>query len=101
MKIFISQPMNGKTYDEIISERIRLTNLIKEKFSDENITFIHSFVEMIPRKNASLFFLARSLELLSNADFAVFAKEWKDYRGCRIEHLCCKEYGIPIWIENS
>ena len=96
MKVFISQPMNGKTQDEIISTRIDIINRVLNKYKDSNITFTHSFLEFVPKKNSSLFFLARSLELLSDADLAVFGGDWKNYRGCRIERICCEEYDIPI-----
>lgn len=43
-----------------------------------------------------MWFLAKSLEILSTADVAVFAKDWKKYRGCKIENTCAKEYGIEV-----
>ena len=38
--------------------------------------------------------LAKSLELLADADVAYFAKGWESARGCRIENQCAIEYGI-------
>lgn len=43
-----------------------------------------------------LWYLAKSIEMLSKADVAAFAKNWNKYRGCKIEHLCATEYEIPI-----
>ena len=43
----------------------------------------------------ALFFLGKSLELLSTADICLFVGNWETARGCRIEHDCCLEYGIP------
>ena len=31
-----------------------------------------------------------------NDEIEVFAKGWKEYRGCKIEHTCAEEYGIKI-----
>lgn len=39
-------------------------------------------------------YLAKSLELLVDADVAYFAKGWESARGCRIENQCAIEYGI-------
>lgn len=43
-----------------------------------------------------LWYLAKSIEMLSKADVAAFAKNWDKYRGCKIEHECATEYEIPI-----
>lgn len=93
-KIFISQPMKDKTDEEIISERERIIELCKKKYGD--IEIIDSFFESAPHDARPLWFLAKSLELLSTADIAFFADGWKNYRGCKIEHECAKEYGIEI-----
>lgn len=93
-KIFISQPMKDKTDEGIISERERIIELCKKKYGD--IEIIDSFFENAPHDARPLWFLAKSLELLSTADIAFFADGWKNYRGCKIEHECAKEYGIEI-----
>ena len=58
------------------------------------VQVIDSFFENAPHDARPLWFLGKSLELLSTADIAYFAKDWKNYRGCRIEHTCAVEYGI-------
>ena len=40
--------------------------------------------------------LSRASEFLAKADVAIFAPGWKDARGCRIEHQCAEDYGIPV-----
>lgn len=57
---------------------------------------IDSFFQNAPADAKPLWFLGKSIELLSGADIAYFADGWKDARGCRIEHECAKEYGIQI-----
>ena len=48
-----------------------------------------------------LWFLGKSLELLSNANVIVLGKGWERSRGCRIEHEGAVQYGISvIYIEN-
>ena len=95
MKIFISQPMRGKSDAEIKAEREHLISKAKEHFG-EDVEVIDSFFENAPADARPLWFLGKSLELLSTADAAVFASDWDQARGCRIENACAIEYGIPM-----
>lgn len=96
MKLFISQPMRDKTDEEIKLERNKIINKVKESYPDKEIEVIDSFFENSPHDAKPLWFLGKSLELLSTADIAYFAEGWNRYRGCRIEHICAMEYGIKI-----
>ena len=44
----------------------------------------------------SLKYLAKSIELLADADLLLCIGDWKNARGCKIEHECAKQYGIQI-----
>ena len=79
-KLFISQPMNGKAAEELLREPVEV---------------IDSFFRSAQVGSKPLWFLGKSLELLSDADIAYFAKDWQKARGCKIEHECAVEYGIP------
>lgn len=91
-KLFISQPMRDKTDKEIKEEREKIIEEVQAK--EGEVQVIDSFFENAPHDARPLWFLGKSLELLSTADIAYFAKDWKNYRGCRIEHTCAVEYGI-------
>lgn len=95
-KLFISQPMKDKTNEEIKSERNEIIQRVKERYPNEEIEVIDSFFENAPHDARPLWFLGKSLELLSTADIAYFADGWEEYRGCSIEHKCAIEYGINI-----
>lgn len=95
MKLFISQPMKGKTDKEILAVREKAIESAKSKFG-EDIEVIDSFFQGAPADAKPLWFLAKSLELLSTADVAYFAKGWEEARGCRIENTCAIEYGITV-----
>jgi hypothetical protein len=95
VKAFISQPMNGKTNEEIENERAAAVARIKELCGDE-VEVVDSFFKDAPHEAKPLWFLGKSLEMLSTADVAFFCKDWDNYRGCRIEHTCCIEYGIKV-----
>ena len=93
IRLFISQPMRDKTDEEILAVREKAMASVKEK-TDEEVEVIDSFFQNAPHDAKPLWFLGKSLELLSTADIAYFAKGWENYRGCRIENQCAIEYGI-------
>ena len=95
MKVFISQPMKGKTNEEIKAERNRLIGKVRALYGDD-IEIIDSFFENAPADARPLWFLGKSVELLATADVAAFARGWRDARGCRIENICAIEYGIEV-----
>lgn len=96
-KLFISQPMKGKTDEEILKEREKAIASAKRNFvEDDEIEVIDSFFQSAPADARPLWFLGKSLELLSTADIAYFAKGWENARGCRIENTCAIEYGIDV-----
>lgn len=94
-KLFISQPMKGKTDEEILKEREKAIKSAK-KHLGEDVEVIDSFFQSAPADARPLWFLGKSLELLSTADIAYFAKGWEEARGCKIENMCAIEYGITV-----
>lgn len=61
LKLFISQPMKGKTDEEILQERERIISMVRAQYG--SVQVIDSFVKEDPPKevNAPLWFLARSI----------------------------------------
>ena len=94
-KLFISQPMRGKTDEEILAERKKAIESAERNLG-EPVEVIDSFFQNAPVDARPLWFLGKSLELLSTADIAYFAKGWEDARGCRIENQCAIEYGCEF-----
>ena len=94
MKIFISQPMSDKTDEQIKSERESVKELLSMQYGEVEI--IDSFFESAPHDAKPLWFLGKSLELLSDADIAYFCSDWEKYIGCKMEHDACIAYGIPV-----
>lgn len=95
MKVFISQPMGNKTEEHIKQVRDKAIEWIKNRFGDDT-EIIDSYIENAPVDAKPLWFLGKSIELLSTADFAVFVENWYDCRGCYIEMNCCACYNIPF-----
>lgn len=94
-KLFISQPMHGKTDEEIEAERVKAIDEAKAVLK-EDVEVIDSFFKEAPVDAKPLWFLGKSIELLSQADIVYFAKDWNKYRGCKIEHMCAIEYDLNI-----
>lgn len=98
MKVFISQVMRGLTDEEILKTReeaIKFAKTTIDLASGDTIEIIDSFFQSAPAEAKPLWFLGKSLELLSTADVCLFVGDWENARGCRIEHECCVQYGIP------
>ena len=98
-RLFISQPMRGKTDAEILAVRNKAIKSA-EKHLGEKVEVIDSFFRDAPVEAKPLWFLGKSLELLATADVAYFAEGWENARGCKIENQCAIEYGIDIVIED-
>ena len=92
MKVFISQPMNGKTDEQIREERriveIRLHRKLNEKFE------IIDSVFDLDEGTHPLVYLGKCIELMADAYIACFMKGWDESRGCIIEHEAAVRYGI-------
>lgn len=102
-KVFISQPMSGLSDFQIKEERKRVVEkLYGMGYKPEEITVIDTFIKDIAPDNvdSALWYLGKSLELLAEADIAVFARGWREARGCFIEFKCAKEYDISYICED-
>lgn len=104
-KAMLSQPMAGKTEQEIIETRERAIAALKAQGYEIVNTFFtddwYSDDAMRERGvvNIPLCFLAKSLENMSLCHAAYFCKGWEQARGCRIEHDAAKAYGLTILYE--
>lgn len=101
VRLFISQPMRGKTDEQIESEREKLVEIAEAVyFGRGGVEVIDSFfkggLDVPAGAKAPLYYLSKSLELLATADVAIFAEDWQGARGCRIEHECAKQYRVPM-----
>lgn len=101
VRLFISQPMRGKSDEEIESKREDLIAIAKAVYAGRGeVEVIDSFfkggLDVPAGAKAPLYYLSKSLELLATADVAIFAEDWWEARGCRIEHECAKQYRVPM-----
>lgn len=104
-KAMLSQPMAGKTEQEIIETRERAIAALKAQGYEIVNTFFtddwYSDDAMRERGvvNIPLCYLAKSLENMCLCHAAYFCKGWEQARGCRIEHDAAKAYGLTILYE--
>ena len=106
MKAMLSQPMAGKTEEEIVATRERALAVLEAKgyeivttlFTDEwysQEAMKERGVVQIP-----LCFLAKSLENMSLCHAVYFCKGWEQARGCKLEHEAAKAYGLEVLYES-
>lgn len=96
-KLFISQPMKGKSENEIMKERESAIKRAESVIGEEVEVIDSYFTEDEPQGvNSGLWWLGKSLLLLATADIVYFGQGWDEARGCKIEHACAEEYGIRI-----
>ena len=98
IKIFISQPMNGKTNEEIEDKRNYIIDRLRE---NECVEIIDSFFKDKPYEASPLWYLGESIKLMSEADVVFFCDGWQIARGCQIEHDCALEYDIDTMYEED
>ena len=105
MKAMLSQPMAGKTNEEIVATREKAIKALMSKgYEVVNTLFTDEWYnpENMEKRGVvqiPLCFLAKSLENMSFCHTAYFCKGWENARGCRIEHEAAKAYGLEIIYE--
>ncbi len=107
MKAMLSQPMVGKTDEEIKATREKAIAALKEKgYEIVNTLFTNKWYsnEKMEERGVvqiPLCFLAKSLTNMSLCHAAYFCKGWENARGCRIEHEAAVAYGLTIFYEED
>lgn len=105
-KAMLSQPMAGRTEEEIKATRDKAIAALEGKgYEIVNTLFTddwYSQESMLERGvvQIPLCFLAKSLENMSLCHVAYFCKGWEETRGCKIEHDAAKAYGLEIIYEE-
>lgn len=95
-RVFISQPMKGKTEKQILEKRMEAIDKVADIYSDEEVIIGESYNKDYSENKNPLRCLSKSLEIMSTCDVCVFVEGWDNARGCKIEHECAKQYGYNI-----
>ena len=114
--IFISQPMTGKSEEEILATRqkeiekihqeIREMHQLDSKEDDIQVNIIDSYIDDATRNrlqecvgdgiNWDIYWLSQSLQRLALADTIWLCEGWEYSKGCNIELKCAIQYGLNI-----
>jgi hypothetical protein len=114
MKIFISQPMNGLSEEEIeVRKNNAIFTLAYQRyirkmmyFDNDDYTepdeFINSYIKDAPEGYTDIEYISDSIRLIKDADFIIFAHGWQNSKACQIEYEVWKAYKDPkqMWFEN-
>ena len=100
MKAMLSQPMAGKSDDEIIATREKAIKALEAQgyeivntlFTDE--WYNRENMEKRGVVQIPLCFLAKSLEKMSLCHAAYFCKGWERARGCLLVLDCSVDFGV-------
>ena len=93
MKVMISQPMKGKTNEQIKEER----KGIIEKLKEEGLEILDTVFDEVPEnEDVAIYLLSQSIRFIGKADIVVFMKGWEKARGCKIEHQVAVDYGKEV-----
>lgn len=82
MRAVISQPLVSRSEEQIVQERVALTELLANKG--------------MAIESSLLACSGRVISLLASLDAMIFMDGWEEDRGCRAEHSFCESHGIPI-----
>lgn len=106
--IFISQPMTGKSEEEILATRQKEIDKIHQLFDadGEQVNIIDSYIDDATRNefqgrmgdaiNWDIYWLSQSLQKLALADTIWLCDGWEYSKGCNVELECAISYGLDI-----
>ena len=108
INIFISQPMTGKSEEEILATRQKAIDKIHQLASkdSEQVNIIDSYIDDATRNefqgrmgdaiNWDIYWLSQSLQKLAMADTIWLCEGWEYSKGCNVELECAISYGLDI-----
>lgn len=95
MKVFISMPMRGESTEEIVKTRSQIFEQVKKDFPEDKLELLDQIIEEdCPFKgsDAGIWYLAKSIEIMAEAELVVFAPHWHLAPGCRAEKFIAESY---------
>lgn len=103
-KLFVSCPMNGRTKEQILKSMKIGRRIAELYFDEEELLVINTWIEDEPPeyiKNERLWYLAKSLEFLAEADYSIIIGNYGRYidrfKSCHIEEDIISEMDIPYY----
>ena len=97
--LFISQPMSGRTNEEILDVRQKATQFISDKYPDNEILVLPSYKEQPDNTydaTSAVDLLGNAISLMARANVIYFVPGWQKSRGCQIENEVARR-----WLEET
>ena len=102
--VFISLPMHGKSNIEIATSIVLAKRAyIRTAKKTDLFRFCHNFQPDIRAEDngaqigkEQIWYLGKAIEMMSKCNEVFFYGDWKNAKGCIIEHEICEKYGIPF-----
>ena len=94
-KLFISCPMKGRT-EENIKKSMEKMHKLAEIIFDQELEIIPTYIEDNPPENINqaIWYLGKSIQLLSEADFFIGVNYTDVFKGCNVEYDVANAYRI-------
>lgn len=89
--------MKSKSTEQVRAEMSKVFAVIEEKLPEAEL--IDSIIDDADKDialrgdDAGLWYLGKSIILLSEADLVFFVNDWANYRGCSTERKVAEDYG--------
>ena len=94
-KLFISQPMSGRTIEDIECERKAIIEAVQNEYSDYLWVVLDSFNQEALGNDKPVEELGKCVSIMQDADLVAFSPDWLKSSGCAIEHQVASIYKIP------
>ena len=99
-KVFISQPIENKTIEEINGAKIKAIEYLESKgYEVVNKEFMNELDIKNPSNKNYLINIGKNIYKMSECDAIYFTEGWSTAKNCRIERLASLFYNIEI-LEN-
>lgn len=99
LHVFVSLRCEGKTYDEMRLTQKAIFKAYKEKSNKhkDDLDLVESlFNNYVPGESNRIEFLGKSITKMCGADVVLIPLDYRKSKGCTIEALTAKIYGLSI-----
>lgn len=100
-KLFISCPMRGRTEENIKKSMEDMHKLAEIMFGEKLEVLNGIIAEEAPEcKQERIWYLGKSIENMSQADYFIGIEYYDMWSGCAVECRVARDYGIPTRVVN-
>ena len=92
MKVFLSHPMHGLSEKEVLKLRNEMINFANAICGEGTVIIDNYSYADAPENTGRLWYLGRSIQMMSDAELVIFHPDYRKANGCRIEEAVCSAY---------